>query len=140
VQSSSQAAMNGNAIELVLLAIVFVIIGIIYILPSIVAFQRNHPNRWLILVINLAFGGTIVGWGIALAWATRAIHRLGAAGSGGESGLNVFINDVKRIQVVDPPALSQTSTAQEMERLHSLLLRGAISQVEFEGLKAKLLE
>lgn len=124
---------------LISLGIGFLIAGIIYIIPSIVAFRRNHPNRWIILVINLAFGGTIIGWGIALVWAMRAAHRVGSAGSGGESGLNLFVNDVKKIQVVEPPPLPQTSVAQELERLHGLLTRGAISQVEFDDLKAKLL-
>ncbi len=58
---------------------------------------------------------------------------------GGESGLNIFANDIKKIQVVDPPPLPQTSTSQELERLHNLLTQGAISQTEYEGLKAKLL-
>ncbi|MGJ5080222.1 superinfection immunity protein [Bradyrhizobium sp. HKCCYLS3013] len=123
----------------IFLGIGFLIAGIIYIAPSIVAFRRNHPNRWIILVINVAFGGTIIGWGIAMVWAMRAAHRVGSTGSGGESGLNLFINDVKKIQVVDPPPLPATSPVQELERLHDLLVRGAISQLEFDGLKAKLL-
>jgi hypothetical protein len=139
MQSASQTPMEGHAVELLLLGIGFLIIGLIYILPSIVAFRRDHPNRWIILVINLAFGGTIIGWGVALAWAMRAVHRLGSTSSGGESGLNVFINDVRKVQVVEPPALPQTSATQELERLHSLLIRGVISQIEFDGLKAKLL-
>jgi threonine/homoserine/homoserine lactone efflux protein len=57
--------------DLIFLSIVFLIIGMIYIAPSIVAFRRDHPSRWIILVINLAFGGTIIGWGVALAWALR---------------------------------------------------------------------
>ncbi|QQO18612.1 superinfection immunity protein [Bradyrhizobium diazoefficiens] len=125
--------------DLIFLGIFFLIIGIIYVAPSIVAFRRNHPNRWIIMVINVAFGGTIIGWGIAMVWAMRAAHRIGPTSSGGESGLNLFINDVKKIQLVDPPPLPQTSTVQELERLHDLLVRGAISQVEFDGLKAKLL-
>ena len=88
--------------DLIFLGIFFLIIGIIYIAPSIVAFRRNHPNRWIILVVNIAFGGTIIGWGVAMVWAMRAAHRLGAVSSGGESGLNLFGNDVKRIQVVAP--------------------------------------
>jgi Superinfection immunity protein len=80
-----------------------------------VAFRRDHPNRWLIFVINLAFGGTIIGWGIALAWAMRAIHRVGSTSSGGESGLNVFINDISQIQLVDPPRLPQTKQAAHSE-------------------------
>lgn len=125
--------------DFIFLAIFFLVIGIVYIAPSIVAFRRNHPNRWIILVINVVFGGTILGWGIAMVWALRAAHRIGAVSSGGESGLNLFINDVKKIQVVDPPPLPATSPVQELERLHDLLVRGAISQVEFDGLKAKLL-
>ena len=123
----------------IFLGIGFLIAGIIYIMPSIVAFRRNHPNRWIILVINIAFGSTVIGWGIALVWALRAAHQVGSTSSGGESGLNLFVNDVKKIQIVDPPPLPQTSPVQELERLHALLVRGAISQVEFDGLKAKLL-
>jgi hypothetical protein len=92
-------------------------------------FRRDHPNRWIILVINVAFGGTIIGWGIALVWAMRAAHRVGSTSSSGESGLNLFINDVKKLQVVDPPPLPQTSLTQELERLHDLLVRGAISRL-----------
>jgi Superinfection immunity protein len=139
MQATPQTTMDGHAGDLLIVGIIFLIIGLVYILPSIVAFRRDHPNRWLILVINLAFGSTIIGWGIALAWAIRAVHRLGSASSGGESGLNVFINDVRRVQLVDPPPPPQTSVALELEHLHSLLVRGAISQVEFDGMKAKLL-
>jgi hypothetical protein len=123
----------------IFLGIAFLIAGIIYIMPSIIAFRRNHPNRWIILVINIAFGGTIIGWGIALVWAMRAAHRVGSASSGGESGLNLFINDIKKIQVVEPPPLPQTSLSHELGRLHGLLVQGAISQAEFDGLKARLL-
>lgn len=111
-------------------------LAIIYVIPSIVAFRRNHPNRWIIAVINMAFGGTIIGWGIALVWALRAIHRPGSTDSGGESGLNIFVNDTKKVQIVDPPV---TSAAHELERLHDLLTRGVISQAEFDGLKTKLI-
>jgi hypothetical protein len=33
----------------------------------------------------------------------RAAHRVGSTSSGGESGLNLFINDVKKLQVVEHP-------------------------------------
>lgn len=115
--------------DLAFLAIFFLVIGIIYIAPSIVAFRRNHPNRWIILVINVAFGGTIIGWGIAMVWAMRAAHRIGSTSSGGESGLNLFVNDVKKIQVIDPPPLSQTSPVEELERLRDLLVRGAFPRL-----------
>jgi hypothetical protein len=139
MQSALQTPMEGNATDLLILGIGLLVFGFVYTLPSIVAFRRDHPNRWLIFVINLAFGGTIIGWGIALAWAMRAVHRLGSASSGGESGLNLCVNDVRKVQLVDPPPLPRTSVTLELERLHSLLIRGVISQIEFDGLKAKLL-
>ncbi|MBN9049375.1 MAG: superinfection immunity protein [Rhizobiales bacterium] len=117
-------------------AVFYLGLAIIYVIPSIVAFRRNHPNRWIIAVINMAFGGTIIGWGVALVWALRAVHRPGSTDSGGESGLNIFVNDTKKVQIVDP---SSASTAQELERLHDLLTRGVISQTEFDGLKTKLI-
>ena len=124
---------------IIFLGLGFLLAGIVYIIPSIVAFRRNHPNRWIILVINVAFGGTIIGWGIALVWALRAVHRLGSTESGGESGLNLFINDVKKIQVVEPPPLPRSPVSHELERLHDLFVKGVISQTEFDSLKAKLL-
>ena len=138
MNSSSQPPSDDLAV-VIFLGISFLIAGIIYIMPSIIAFRRSHPNRWIILVINIAFGGTIIGWGIALVWAMRAAHRVGSTSNGGESGLNLFINDVNKIQVVEPPPLPQTSLSHELERLHGLLVQGAISQAEFDGLKAKLL-
>jgi hypothetical protein len=118
----------------------FVLAGIVYVIPSIVAFYRDHPNRWVILVINLAFGGTVIGWGIALVWALRVMHSPGLVSSGGESGLNLFINDVRKVQVVEPPPVPPASATQELERLHNLMVQGAISQAEFNGLKTKLLQ
>jgi hypothetical protein len=67
----------------------------------------------------------------------RAVHRLGSTSSGGESGFNLFANDLKKVQFVDP--LPRTSVTLELERLHGLLVRGAISQVEFDSLKEKVL-
>ena len=124
--------------DLLFVAFIFLVGGVLYIVPSVVAFRRNHPNRWIILVINAAFGGTLVGWGIALAWALRAFHRPGSTGNGGESGLNIFVNDVRKVQLVESPPIPRP-TADELERLHGLLVRGVISQGEFDGLKATLL-
>jgi hypothetical protein len=104
-----------DTVFLILLGLALLIAAIVYIIPTIVAFRRNHPNRWVILVINVAFGGTVVGWGIALVWAMRAAHRGSSTGSGGESGLNLFINDVKKIQLVEPPPIPQVTAVQELE-------------------------
>ena len=44
----------------------------IYVLPSIVAFNRTHQNRVAILWLNILLGWSLVGWVIALVWALTA--------------------------------------------------------------------
>lgn len=91
--------MSENTLLFILLLLGAAIFCVIYMVPSIVAFRRNHPNRWVIFVINLAFGGTVIGWGFALVWAMRAVHRPSNEADGGESGLNIFINDPKTVRL-----------------------------------------
>ncbi|WP_326595057.1 superinfection immunity protein [Streptomyces brevispora] len=43
----------------------------VYLLPSLVAFNRGTDNRWLVLVINVIFGATFLGWVLALVLALR---------------------------------------------------------------------
>jgi len=42
---------------------------LIYMLPTIVAFNKGHRNRWVIMIINIVFGLTLLGWLIAIIWA-----------------------------------------------------------------------
>jgi hypothetical protein len=42
-------------------------------MPTLVAFSRRHRSRWTILVVNLAFGATLIGWVIALIWALNKV-------------------------------------------------------------------
>ena len=46
---------------------------VIYPLPAIIAFSKRHRNRWVILIINVAFGATLIGWLIALVWALNKV-------------------------------------------------------------------
>ncbi|MEU3711505.1 superinfection immunity protein [Streptomyces catenulae] len=55
----------GLTIVLAVLALV------VFFIPTYVAFHREVENRWLVLAINVFFGGTLVGWVIALILATR---------------------------------------------------------------------
>lgn len=52
--------------------LVFILFGIlgffIYFLPTFIAFKRKHSSRYGILIINLFFGFTFIGWIITLAW------------------------------------------------------------------------
>lgn len=55
------------------LLIISLIIFVIYFLPTIIAFNRNHRNRWVIFLINIVFGATLIGWLIALIWSMNKI-------------------------------------------------------------------
>ena len=51
-------------------AIYLSIFGIIYFFPVIVAASKNRSNTSAIVVTNLFLGWTVIGWVIALIWAT----------------------------------------------------------------------
>lgn len=40
----------------------------VYFLPSLIAFMRHHSDRVLIVVVNVFFGWSVLGWIIALGW------------------------------------------------------------------------
>lgn len=50
--------------------VIAVIIGILvlYFIPTIIAFFRQHNNKLAIFLLNLFLGWTLLGWVIALVW------------------------------------------------------------------------
>jgi hypothetical protein len=127
----------------IVIAIVIIVLAFIYFVPSIVAFRRGHPNRWPILIINFLFGGTGLGWLGSLVWAAGAVHKSPTGSNGGESGLNVFVNDPVTVRLAPEsvPALIDSGTVEEkLRRLKQLFDSGAISAEEYAGLKKPLLD
>lgn len=53
------------------------VLMVLYFLPSINAYGRGHHQKHPILTINLFLGWTVLGWVIALAWSSSAIHTHG---------------------------------------------------------------
>jgi hypothetical protein len=53
---------------LALLAASFVLI------PPGIAFYRGHHQRWAILALSVLFGWTLIGWALALIWASTAVR------------------------------------------------------------------
>lgn len=43
----------------------------VYLLPSLIAFNRAADKRWLVLVVNTVFGASFLGWVVALVLALR---------------------------------------------------------------------
>ena len=57
----------------VVLLLLLLVIGLgLYFLPTIIAIFRNHHQCGVIIVINLFFGWTFIGWVISLAWSVSA--------------------------------------------------------------------
>ncbi len=49
-----------------------------YIVPSLVAYRRRHPNKTAIFAFNLLLGWTVLGWVVALVWALTNPRPTGA--------------------------------------------------------------
>ena len=54
-------------------AVLGVLSLVIFFIPTIIAFRRDHRNRWVIFLINFVFGATVLGWIGALIWAMNKI-------------------------------------------------------------------
>jgi len=119
----------------------FVVVALVIILlPAIIAFRRHHPNRWLILAVTLVFGATLLGWLVAMVWALNVAHAPKEGSEGGEGGLNLFVNDPQRGEIVAPQGSSMPlDIAGELERLVSLRDNGSLTEEEFGALKARVL-
>ncbi len=51
------------------IGLVIALLFVPYWIPTIVAFFRKHPSKAAILVVNMFFGWTFIGWFVALVWA-----------------------------------------------------------------------
>ncbi|MGV3604784.1 MAG: superinfection immunity protein [Planctomycetaceae bacterium] len=49
------------------------LLATIYFLPTVIAVKRGRRNALAIFLVNLFFGATLVGWGIALVWSVMAV-------------------------------------------------------------------
>jgi len=56
-----------------ILTVLGLLVALIYIIPTLVAFNRGHRNRWVIMIINIVFGATLLGWLIAIIWAFNKV-------------------------------------------------------------------
>lgn len=53
-----------------LIVLIFIVATLyVYMLPTFTAYNRQHPQRFYIMLLNLFLGNTLVGWIAALIWA-----------------------------------------------------------------------
>jgi cytochrome c biogenesis protein CcdA len=71
--------------------VVLILLGVaIYFIPALIAYRRAHPNRVSITIVNIAFGWTLLGWIVALAWACSAIANKAAENTAIQPELRQF--------------------------------------------------
>ena len=61
--------MDETQIIIVLTAAAAIIGIVIYFIPSIIAFRRDAASRWVIFLVNIFLGWTLLIWIITLIWA-----------------------------------------------------------------------
>jgi hypothetical protein len=99
--------------QLLLLLLVVPLVFLLHFLPSILA--RRRPDFWLIFLINVLSGWSIIGWIVALVLALRSEPLT--------TGLA-------------PPT---SSVADELAKLNGLRAAGVLTDAEFEQQKQNLL-
>lgn len=123
----------------------------IYFLPTIVAAYRSHRNTTAIFIVNLFFGWTLIGFVICLAWAFASapkIELVTVAPPVSEPVKPVKDRTVKAIfgpvpievETTPPIATPAQSVPERILKLKELLDAGAITQPEFELLKAEAMK
>lgn len=53
---------------------VFAVLVSLWLLPTIIAYARNHPRKVLVLLVDVFLGWTVVGWVVALVWSMTLPH------------------------------------------------------------------
>lgn len=62
----------GDGMSMAVFLVVVIGSFVIYCVPTFFAFLRGHRQLMPILIVNLFFGWTLLGWVICLAWAFSA--------------------------------------------------------------------
>jgi hypothetical protein len=61
-------------VGLLVVMILLMVAATLYFLPSVVAFHRDHEQRWIILLLNGFLAPTGVAWIILLIWSFSQSH------------------------------------------------------------------
>ena len=139
--------MNPEDQLVLFVACVWLIVLAGFALPSVIAFRRRDPNRWLILAIN----ASVVGWAISLIMALSPMFRSGVAGhQAGDHIAGGSPPEMAHAALAGPSAsfpagagagqLSSATAVAEIERLGRLHVGGHLNEAEFAALKRRVLE
>ncbi|HEY6252272.1 MAG TPA: superinfection immunity protein [Candidatus Angelobacter sp.] len=62
---------NLTPVEIIFAIAALFLILYIYFLPTITAIKRNSPHKTAVVIVNIFFGVTLIGWLVALLLATK---------------------------------------------------------------------
>lgn len=62
---------NLTPIEMIFATAALFLVLYIYFLPIITAIKRNSPHKTAVVIVNIFFGVTLIGWLVALLLATK---------------------------------------------------------------------
>ena len=62
---------NLTPIEMIIAFAALFLVLYIYFLPTITAIKRNSPHKTAVVIVNVLFGFTLVGWVVALLLASK---------------------------------------------------------------------
>jgi hypothetical protein len=103
--TSTPASSHANSEPTLLIALLAVFVFLLYWLPAFIAYRRNTVNKGGVLIVNLFFGWTFIGWVIALAMAMGgSIHQEPA------EPVVIYAQNIYRSQEHSPNSLSSTKT------------------------------
>ena len=124
--------------------LIVLIIAAVYFVPTIIAFKRNHAYKNIILIINLIFGLTGIGWAVAAIWAVFPSEKSlidpvigNVTGTGQRNAGDTFGAKVFGEQRGFSKEKEIHEKIQDLVTLHD---SGAIDADEFKSLKKKIIE
>ena len=48
--------------------LMFILLTPFFLIPTIIAFYKHHPNKKYIAILNVVGGWTVIGWIVSLVW------------------------------------------------------------------------
>ncbi len=107
-------------LALVVLLALILVAGcvVLYFLPSIIAYERGHASKDIILLIDFLLGWTFLGWVGCIVWALI------------DNDSSKTSNTTRNIE---------DKKYKDLERLMELKQKGILTEEEFEVEKAKIL-
>lgn len=115
-------------------------------MPSIVSVRRNHKDITYIILVNIVFGWTFLGWIICLFWALNRYNssesivfnnNIYANPATQTSHPQSFVNNLPQLEISNTNA--HKDKIAQLKEIKELLDEGILTQAEYEQQKSKIL-